>query len=94
MDYSNFSIDELLDELYILEMELESGYDYLPYEDIQDLSDMIGKVDKELSKRGYYDREKEKEMGMINSWKEDKDNWKDCFDGLDEGDDDYGNLPF
>ena len=90
-DYSDLSIDELLDRRDDLEGML-FGFDD---EDEIIIMDLLGKINKELKKKGWVDKEEEKVKGMMDSLKEDKIDNKDnfCF-GRDYEDDGYGDLPF
>ena len=90
-DYSDLSIDELLDRRWDLESML-FGFDD---DDEIMIIDLLGKIDKELKKKGWVDEEEKKVKGMMDSLREDKIDNKDnfCF-GRDYEDDGYGDLPF
>jgi len=90
-DFSGYSIDELLDRRDDLEGMLFGFED----EDEIIIMDLLGKINKELKKKGWIDKEEEKERGMIDSLREDKTEEKGNFGfGRDYEDDGYGDLPF
>ena len=90
-DYSGYNIDELLDRRDDLEGMLFGFED----EDEMIIMDLIGKINKELKKKGWIDKEEEKERGMIDSLREDKTEEKGNFGFFtDEERFDEYDLPF
>ena len=92
-DFSDYSNDDLLDELECLDLELTC---YLGTEEQPRIEKIMGKISKELDRRGYYDKNKASDDSLLLSQREDKyddNDFKGAFDGRDEGDDGL-NLPF
>jgi hypothetical protein len=93
VDFSDYSNDDLLDELECLDLELTC---YLGTEEQTHIERRMGKISKELDRRGYYDKNKASDDSLLLSQREDKydeDDFTDCFGG-EETFDEYGDLPF
>lgn len=91
MNFCDLSDDELLDQLDFLSLELSC---YMGTDEYDELEGMYWEVIKELNKREItLDEEGNKEKGMVEGYRKDKDDFKGCFDGREEGDDGL-DLPF
>ena len=92
-DFSEYSDDDLLDELDYLSLELSC---LMGTNEGDIVEKMFGMVMKEVERRGIIvDKEEEKERGMIDSLREDKNEVKGNFGfGREEGRFDEYDLPF
>ena len=91
MNFCDLSDDELLDELDFISLKLSCC---MGNDEYNELEGMYWEVIKELNKREItLDEEGNKEKGMGKGYRKDKDDFKGCFDGREEGDDGL-DLPF
>ena len=91
MIFSDLSDDELLDQLDFLRLELSCIMGDDEYESVEKV---FWEVVDEINRRELVlDEEGNKEERMVEGYREDKDDFKGCFDGREEGDDGL-NLPF
>ena len=91
MIFSDLSDDELLDQLDFLRLELSCIMGHEEYESVEKV---FWEVVDEINRRELVlDEEGNKEERMVEGYRKDEDDFKDCFGGREEGDDGL-DLPF